>query len=199
MSFFKILQIPAVYLLWQKAFRKQKLQPFLEATSSAPFDRILDIGCGPGVNFLSLPSSCTYIGVDISAEYIKHASLRYSSGQFLVGDATQLPLNIGKFDCILINSLCHHLDDQACCAVVSEAIQHLSSDGHIHILEPILPNSFSVAGLLAVMDRGRFIRKEDEWRRLLEPLLTTEHYSTNFLKVLRIKCYHMFYFRGRPR
>jgi len=95
--------------------------------------RVLDIGCGTGawsVHWVAL--GCLVTGVDLDPEFIARAQLRQrlaKTGAFrgMVGDASQLPLGIGKFDVVSLNSLLEHVDDWR--AVVNEAVRVLAPGG----------------------------------------------------------------------
>ena len=109
-----ILDLSWVYLAWQAPFVEQKLVPFRRRHPAAPFRRILDIGCGPGTNTRAfLQTDPNYLGVDLNAGYIASAKRRFGDALFMVGDASQLDIPSGEhFDCIFINSMLHHMDDE---------------------------------------------------------------------------------------
>lgn len=50
------------------------------------FDRVLDVGCGPGHLTAGLPGSVEVVGIDISPEMIKKAKHARPIGRYLVHD-----------------------------------------------------------------------------------------------------------------
>jgi len=45
-----ILDVAAVYRLWQLPFRQAQLAPILRTNDVSASGRVLDVGCGPGTN-----------------------------------------------------------------------------------------------------------------------------------------------------
>lgn len=95
--------------------------------------RILDIGCGTGRwSTHWVARGCLVTGVDFDAEFLARARLREGLGnekvfRTVVADATQLPLDIGQFDVVVLNSLLEHVSDWR--AVVNEAVRVLAPGG----------------------------------------------------------------------
>lgn len=70
-----ILSMPAIYSLFRNlvggdSFNKSVVKEYIRPRQG---DRILDIGCGPGIIVPYLPE-VEYIGFDASQEYIKAAT-----------------------------------------------------------------------------------------------------------------------------
>jgi ubiquinone/menaquinone biosynthesis C-methylase UbiE len=76
-----------------------------EFTAGPPLLRVLDVGCGSGVQSTYLaPYSKEVVGVDLSEKLIEIAKDRckaYPHTQFLVGDACKLPFPNQSFDFII--------------------------------------------------------------------------------------------------
>jgi SAM-dependent methyltransferase len=99
-----ILDLPAVYLLWQAPFVAQKIAPFLAAGLEARKGRVLELGCGPGTN-ARLFDPLGYVGIDLSPRYIE-AARRHHRGRFVCGDASAFDLpDEAPFDRVFVNSL----------------------------------------------------------------------------------------------
>ena len=73
---------------------------------------ILEIGCSGGEeakNYVNYSKS--YIGIDISDETIRNAEkLGLKNAKFLCTDGHSIPLPDNSVDCVVVNSLLHHLD-----------------------------------------------------------------------------------------
>jgi thioesterase domain-containing protein/SAM-dependent methyltransferase len=95
--------------------------------------RVLDIGCGTGAWSVHwVARGCKVTGVDFDPEFIARAKLREKlgdTGDFrgIVADAARLPLDIGEFDVVVLNSLLEHVSDWR--AVVKEAVRALAPGG----------------------------------------------------------------------
>src|SRR5207249_7625335 len=65
-----------------------------------PGDRVLELGCGPGVDAIELASERRYTGVDISPVMLDAARSRVPDGTFLVGDLMTTELPPASFDAV---------------------------------------------------------------------------------------------------
>lgn len=193
-----LLEAPWAYRLWQAPFVNQKLGPLFAHNDLREVRRVLDVGCGPGTN-APLFQSASYLGVDINPKYIENARRRYK-GEFIVADVTMFNANPGsRFDFILVNSILHHLDDAGTERILSHLATLLTSDGHVHLMELVLPASRGVERVLAACDRGKFARPRARWEEIFsrhfEPV-TVEPYV---LSALGFPLWQMIYFKGRSR
>jgi len=194
-----LLAQPLVYRLWQAPFVRQKLEPFLAHCDVASAGRVLDVGCGPGTN-APLFARSDYLGLDWNGAYIRYAQQRYP-GRFVEADARafEVPPE-SAFDCILVNSLLHHLDDEDVRAVLSNLARLLGPSGAIHILELVLPSEAGPARLLAQLDRGDMARPLEAWHPLFSEQFATEVFQPYVVGGLGVPLWHMVYFKGRrPR
>jgi ubiquinone/menaquinone biosynthesis C-methylase UbiE len=88
-------------------------------------DSILEIGCASGyaaevLEYL-LPRELQYTGIDYSEAMISMARDYYPEKDFLVADATAIPLSSSLFDVTISSGVLLHLSDPE--AAVSEAIR----------------------------------------------------------------------------
>ncbi len=191
----RALEVPLVYRLLQAPFQERKIAPCLAQLHLTPQTRLLDVGCGPGTNAHHFAHTL-YTGIDVNQDYV-HSARRRHAGRFVVGDATNpdvLPRE--QFDIILLNSLMHHLPDDAVAHLLSRLVLRLALQGRIHILDLILPPDASAARLLARMDRGRFARPLDAWHALFAQSMHIEQMSTFPLGVPGLPLWHMVYCIG---
>lgn len=74
-------------------------------------DRVLDLGCGDGLNIRILVQSGIkrIIGVDISKELLREAKKISPKTKFYLASSEALPFKYGSFDIVLVDSVFHHL------------------------------------------------------------------------------------------
>ncbi len=190
-----------VYRLWQAPFAERKLRPFLAANDLTRIRRVLDVGCGPGTNAAHF-LHCEYLGLDINPQYVADATRRFGP-RFRTADVTALDAAAlgGGYDCILMNSLLHHLPDAETARLLAHVETLLTGDGRVHILDLVLPERLSAARLLARLDRGDYPRPLAAWRRLFEAAFTPVRLEPYPLGLPGLTLWSMVYFMGgrRPR
>ena len=189
---------PLIYRLWQAPFAERKVAPFLQRIASGRPRRVLDVGCGPGTNarhFLD----CEYLGVDVNPAYVRSATAKYGS-RFRVADVTQDNFSGGeRWDCVLVNSLLHHLPDEAVDGMLRRFPGMLTETGVVHVLELVLPERRSLARGLARLDRGQFPRTVSRWKELLTRYLKQQDFEEYEVGAAGIPFWKMLYFAGtRP-
>jgi len=194
----RIMDHTLAYRLWQAPFAEKKLAPIFAHNDLRRVRRVLDVGCGPGTNTHHF-AEAEYLGIDFNEDYIEDARRRHGSN-FVVADIrsyTAPPAD--RFDFILVNSFLHHVDTESTRRILSNLNTLLTDDGHVHILELVLPAEPSIARLLARWDRGDFPRSLAGWRELFsecfEPLVFESYALGAFGAVL----WNMIYFKGRAR
>lgn len=191
-----LMESPTLYRLWQAPFAEQKFAPILAHNDLKTVHRVLDVGCGPGTNAHHF-RGVDYLGFDINPDYIAQARRRHE-GEFIVADATDLSFSAAgtRYDFILINSLLHHLSTGSVRRLLANLAPLLDRDGHIHILDLLLPEP-SFAWALARLDRGAFPRPLIEWQRIFEEVFEPVVLEPYAVSGLRIPLWHMVYLKGR--
>jgi SAM-dependent methyltransferase len=192
------LEYPLVYRLWQAPFVEQKFRPIRAHNDLRAVRRVLDAGCGPGTNTAQF-CGAEYLGIDCNPRYIEQARRRYHRS-FLVADVTAYTAPPGEhYDFILLNSLLHHIEAPGVRGILSHLASLLSPDGHVHILDLVLPERPGIARRLAEHDRGKFPRPLTEWRDLFtgifDPVVFEPFSVTAFGAVL----WELVYFKGRAK
>ncbi|MGB0036973.1 MAG: methyltransferase domain-containing protein [Candidatus Acidiferrales bacterium] len=189
---------PRVYRLWMAPFAEKKFAPVAVHNDLGRVRRVLDVGCGPGTNTRHF-SAADYLGIDLNGKYIRDAQ-QHSGKRFLVADAAKFVVAPDeRFDFILINSFLHHIDDVTTRSILSNLKKLLTRDGHIHILELVMPKKSSVALFLAHSDRGNFPRPLEVWRQMFEKDFEPVVFEPYDLGALGIPFWKMIYFKGRAR
>jgi 2-polyprenyl-3-methyl-5-hydroxy-6-metoxy-1,4-benzoquinol methylase len=193
-----LLEQTMVYSLWQAPFAAAKLAPMLACNEISHVRRVLDVGCGPGTN-TPLFAQADYLGVDINRGYIEHAQRKHNR-RFVAADVTTYnDLTETEFDFILINSFLHHVDTQSTMKILDRLASWLSQDGHIHLLELVMPTDRTIARLLAKWDRGKYVRSLAEWRTLFEQHLDVVVFEPYPVGVLGTTLWNMVYCKGRAK
>lgn len=194
----RVMENTLAYRLWQAPFAERKLAPLFAHNDMARMRRVLDVGCGPGTNTQHF-AHAEYLGIDFNPAYIESARQRHGR-EFIVADVTTYEVAPERrFDMILANSLFHHIDTANTERILAHLATLLTDDGHIHVLDLVLPPRPTISRFLARADRGDFPRPLEEWRdlftRVFEPVVF-EPYS---LGVAGMTLWSMIYFKGRAR
>jgi SAM-dependent methyltransferase len=193
-----LLEHTFVYRMWQAPFADQKFAPILAHNNLERVRRVLDVACGPGTNTRHF-AHADYLGIDLNERYIQHAQARYRRN-FLVADACTYRVSPDeRFDFILVNSFLHHLGDTDVKNILSHLQTMLTEDGHIHILELVMPHEPSVARSLARWDRGKHARPLEEWKKMFCELFDPVVLEPYRLIGLGATLWNMLYFKGRAR
>lgn len=194
----RVLERSIVYRAWQAPFAAQKLRPLREHTDLSQVRRVLDVGCGPGTNAPFFADQ-EYLGVDINPRYVEDARRRHGR-EFLVADAAELEgLDGPGFDLILVNSLLHHLPDDAAARTLAGVSRLLAAEGHVHVIDLVLPRSLGAARALARADRGRYARPLEDWRTLFEAAFDSVVFEPFRIGVRPLLVWELVYFKGRRR
>lgn len=161
-----------------------------------PGQKIVDIGCGPGTTIRYLPEKVRYIGIDISDAYIDSAKRSFGgNADFICGTAGDFLAKpderLLNADLVMCNGLLHHLDDRECDQVLQLSRRILSATGRLAVFEPTyLAHQTRFSRWMADRDRGRNVRLEEEWKRLLGR--TFPHVTTRVLTgLIRIPFNHI--------
>jgi SAM-dependent methyltransferase len=165
-----VLAMPWAYRLFARVIgarraRDTYIRQFVRAWPGA---RILDLGCGPADVLGALPD-VEYVGVDISPDYIRAAKERYGSrGKFVCASAVDYVVaQTGSFDIVLANGVLHHLDDREADGLLHIAREALKPEGRFVSLDGCyVPNQSRVARWMLNNDRGRFVRRRDDYTQL---------------------------------
>ena len=194
----RIMENTHSYRLWQAPFAEKKFAPILAHNDLRQARRVLDVGCGPGTNAHHFAHTY-YLGIDCIQRYLEYARRRHGR-DFLVADVTRWPLApAARFDFVLINSFFHHVDTPSTRAILSELRALLTNDGHVHILDLVMPERPSIARFVARQDRGEFPRPLRDWREIFSEWFETVVFEPYKLTGLGVTLWEMVYFKGRAK
>lgn len=193
----RLLEFSLTYWAIQAPFAEKKLAPFVADQDVHRATSVLDVGCGPGTNTKHFARTA-YLGVDLSHTYVRDAR-RQHRRNFVAADVSRPFVRNTTFDCILSNSVLHHLDDAAARQTLTNLGHLLAPDGHMYILDLVLPDSWGVARALARADRGDFPRPLEEWRALFSACFEPVAFFPYPVGVPGLTLWNMVYFKGRPK
>ncbi len=190
-----VLGHPTAYRIWQSPFVQAKLDPILRNNDLSQVRRVLDVGCGPGTN-AGIFQHVDYLGLDLNPLYIAQAKKRFGD-RFAVADVcTYEAPSDQKYDFILMNSLLHHIDTEHVHRILEQLKKQLTPDGHIHILDLVLPATTSVARTLARADRGDFPRPLEQWQEIFTKHFKSVRFEPYPLTMVGLTLWNMVYFKG---
>lgn len=159
-------------------------------------ETVVDLGCGPGTILQYLPADVDYWGVDISENYIRAARKSFSArGTFFLGTARDFlnhdDSHPNSADLIVSNGLLHHLSDDEALEVLELSKRLMKADGRFLSIEgTFLSRQTRLSKWIVSSDRGRHVRSEQEWKRLIGAAF--DFYSTSILTgLIRIPYTHI--------
>lgn len=133
--------------------------------------QILDIGCGPAQLLVDYPEidPRRFVGLDPNPDYIERARAHFPDATFFQGTTQSLDESIeGQFEFVILFGVLHHVDDETARHILHFAEERLAPRGTLMTIDPALTEQQNVwAKLLAKADRGRFVRRSDEYENLI--------------------------------
>lgn len=193
-----VLDHGPAYRIWQRPFINSKLKPVLDDRDFSDYQRVLDLGCGPGIN-TPFFEHADYTGLDWNSAYIEYARKRFDRA-YIIADACQWQPEPGKeFDLVLANSFFHHIDDLNADQILERMSHCLKAEGTIHILDLVLPDHHRIGRWLANRDRGDFPRKLDHWRELFSKHFEPLNFAPYSVDLLGVGLWQMVHFKGKTR
>jgi SAM-dependent methyltransferase len=172
-----VLSRPVVYEVWSRLVGGEHGRSTLirEYARPRPADRILDLGCGPGELLAYLPGGVSYLGVDISPDYIARAREQYGTrAEFRVGDATAFDPGDDRFDLVLAFGVLHHLDDDQTGGLLRAAARAVDPGGRVVTVDPVHAQGQSRAARAIISrDRGQHVRTGEGYAALAREVYPT--------------------------
>ncbi len=167
-----LLRVPFMYRLSQLLFGARSIKKYIFKNywTSHPGMKILDVGCGPAQDRDLLGNDVYWTGLETSEQYVRSVtnSLRLNDAIFQGDVSTLLDLKIRNFDVVLLSGVLHHLSDELAKALLSDCTKVLVPNGRIFTIDPVrVPGASILEKYLIDSDRGKFVRSNEEYDRLI--------------------------------
>lgn len=188
-----ILEKRIFYRLYQKLIRKKKNEyNFLEFIFKKQKEiKLLDICCGDSyiLKYISNYTN-TYCGIDNNKDYLKKSKLNYPKFKFYNSDINKISsLKIDDINFIFLNGVIHHFDDR----VINNLIKFLKKkfpNAVFLSIDPLKHKNNLLNSLMIKHDRGKFIRKKNEYKNILgsfSNFITDEFFIMKFKLIFHYK------------
>lgn len=169
MALTDLLESPQLYVAFQRLIGGARMRSVcIGKLAPKEGERILDIGCGPAYYLPEMPR-VDYHGFDTDAVYIEHARARFGRlGTFYCETfSAEHAARLGHFDGVLLMGLLHHLDDDACTALLRLVASVLKPEGRAIALDTTLHDGQNrLDRWMAVRDRGAHVRRPEAFETL---------------------------------
>jgi ubiquinone/menaquinone biosynthesis C-methylase UbiE len=159
----------------------QRLTDLRAVAALSDSDRVLDLGCGPGIVSESLAHDAGLVtGLDLTPEMLRRASRRCSDAghancTFVLGNSKRLPLSDESYDAVVTRSAIHHFDDPA--AVLAEVARILKPSGRLIVSDAISSENTDESALHNALET---LRDPSHVRMLPRSVLLRELTSAGF-------------------
>jgi len=138
---------------------------------------ILEVGCSTGniaVAFRRYPH-VAYTGIDIDEKAIAVAQRRFRNDarfRFVAGDLRQAFAASTTFDYVLFSGCLHHMVDDLAVELLRTARRHLSADGRLLVVDPLVPRTDDpwLLHQFIKIEHGEHVRSGHAMRALLKSL-----------------------------
>ena len=166
-SIYKILEIPTFYnfIQWFLAPGLRKLMGKVhQGIFANSKGRVLDVGCGPKLT-TPIPEGNIYF-VDINHACIRSFQKLMNRNLGCVCSSDKLPFFDSSFTGTRCIGVLHHMSDKMAVKTIREMYSCVSNGGVVIIDEPVWPKNACfrpLAWMLQFLDRGKWVRTEEEW------------------------------------
>lgn len=112
------------------------IQRFLQSHLNAalPGTRVLDAGCGNGIETGPYAGRLRVVGLDYQREYAATCARRYPEAAYAIANLAQLPVADDCFDLIVMNQVIEHVADPS--GVIGELTRALAAGGRLLVATP---------------------------------------------------------------
>ena len=133
-----------------------------------------------------------YLGVDNNEKYLKNLSKKWPKYKFLNLDIKKKEtleiINNYEPNFIFINGAIHHLDDTTVGSV--KFLINKFKNSFFLSVDPIIFNNNFINKIMIDMDRGKFIRTDKEYKKLMsefEKMIVDDFYTMSFMNIFHYK------------
>ena len=157
-NLYRFLEFPGIYQISQQLFGHQPTELAFAKWFGCPSGlKILDVGCGTGIDAKKFQTASKYVGLDPNPDYIATAKKMYGNfGQFYNVSVSQIEsLKLEQFDVIMMKGVIHHLKDDEIHNSLRIVSKLLSSTGKFISIDPVyIQRQRPLARFLVSLDRG---------------------------------------------
>jgi len=148
---------------------------------------VLDFGCGIGSNsFMFDPEH--YIGVDYDKRRVWYAKHLYPNYNFQTLMQGKLDIKDKSMDYVFISAVLHHIPTDVIKSYLRSFYSILKPKGQIIVIEPYYANGHHINNcLMSIMDRGKYIRTEENYLNLFQNQKYNTHVVKHFNKCIVYK------------
>ncbi len=182
----KILAHPLIFDLFGKIIRvpegTEHLNFVRDCVGNVSGLRILDLGCGTCKVLRRIHGEKLYVGIDISERYIEAAKKEFAAREtasFYCMDLNAFAAQCEtKFDLVVMSGVMHHITDAEVDAAMERIKMILSAGGRFVSQDGVYTDGMNpIARLLLNLDRGKYVRHEKDWVRLMKKHWDEVHYE----------------------
>lgn len=150
--------------------------------------RIMEVGCSVGNIAYAFRQydDIEYTGIDIDPVVIDHAQKAFAgcaNFQFVCQDLKTYQLSGDPFDFILFAGVCHHMPDEECQVLLSQARKLLAQDGQlvvVDILQPEPEDSWLLQQYIKI-DQGEYIRSDASLQHLIKRVASIQNAEIHYV------------------
>ena len=197
-----VLKNPIFYRLYQKTVRRKKHEydffKFIFKKIDLTEIRLLDLCCGDSYVLEYVNNYVDdYMGIDNHEQYLSKCKKRWKKYNFLNLDITNK--NNIKYlidfnpNFIFMNGAIHHLNDETV-KIVNSFILNELKNCYFMSVDPIIHNNNLINNLMIKLDRGKFIRNEEEYKKLMNSFnsfIIDDFYKMNFENIFHFRNFEL--------
>ena len=133
------------------------------------FENIVDIGCGESEvhKYFKINKNQKYFGYELNDYFVNKLKKKYNHNNFYFSKKNIDEIDFEKFDpektVILLIGIFHHIDDNTIKAFLSKT----KNFKIVSIDAVILPGQNFITKLLFFLDKGNFIRKLSDYKKII--------------------------------
>ncbi len=189
---------PYLYNFIQKLILKKSLNSDAgNLLNLINFENIIDIGCGESEvhKYFKIKENQKYFGFELSDYFVNKLKKKYNHNNFYFSKKKIDEIDFEKFDpektIILLIGVFHHIDDNTIKAFLSKT----KNFKIVSIDAVILPGQNFITKLLFFLDKGNFIRKLSDYKKIINGF----DYKVLHNRYLRFPYDHLMCFKNIER
>jgi len=175
-------------MLFERIFGADTQKKRIYRGAFKPRYSVLDFGCSVG-NTTGAFLDFDYLGYDIDSKAIQYAKRKWKNSptvKFECGNILDGKIKANSLDFVLFAGTGHHINDEEIILIFNELIRILKPNGELWFFDILKPDSQSplMVRILAKIDRGKYIRTMEQYKRILESLSDIRITESKIIKVV---------------